>query len=76
MKTFKTIIFLSFIFQASLSFSQDSSDIRIGTDEITKTGPNYYNYADKDKVNIEVSLWGYVKNPGRYLIPQGTKAID
>lgn len=49
---------------------------RIGEDEITLTGPNYYNYSDKNKVNIEVSLWGFVKNPGKYLIPRGTTVLD
>lgn len=61
---------------AGIATGQDSSDIRIGFDEITRTGANYYNYADKNKVNIEVSLWGYIKNPGRYLVPQGTTVID
>ncbi|MCB0722422.1 MAG: SLBB domain-containing protein [Ignavibacteriae bacterium] len=56
--------------------AQDSNDVKIGINELSKTGANYYNYADLDKVNIEVNLWGYVKSPGKYLIPQGTTAID
>jgi protein involved in polysaccharide export with SLBB domain len=49
---------------------------RIGEEEIQKVGANYYNYSDKDRVNIEVSLWGFVKSPGKYLIPRGTTFTD
>lgn len=55
--------------------AQDPNE-RIGIDEILKTGLHYYNYADKDKVNIEVSMWGYIKSPGKYLIPNGTTLLD
>ena len=70
-----TGIILLLIVSSNVSYSQDDRE-RIGEDELLKSGPNYYNYSDKDKVNIEVSLWGYVKNPGKYLIPRGTTAIE
>lgn len=55
--------------------AQDDKE-RIGLEEILKQGVNYYNYADKDKVNIEVIVWGGIKNPGKYLIPVGTTVVD
>lgn len=55
--------------------AQDQKE-RIGSDEIIKNGINYYNYADKDKINFEIGIWGYIKSPGKYLIPQGTTLID
>lgn len=55
--------------------AQDNKE-KIGFDELSKTGINYYNYSDKDKVNFEVSIWGYVRSPGKYLIPAGTTFID
>lgn len=36
----------------------------------------YYNYGDKDKVNIDVNIWGFVKYPGKYLIPKGSTVQD
>lgn len=78
MKTQKRLVlFLCFIgiFIFDLANGQDVKE-RIGTDELMKTGINYYNYSDKDKVNFEVSVWGYVKSPGKYLIPKGTSFID
>lgn len=76
MRALILILLVSFIL-APVCFSQDSTyNERIGPYETLKSGVNYYNYADPDKVNIEVSLWGYVRNPGRYLVPKGTTAID
>lgn len=71
----KGLLILIFLVLPAIVFSQDDRE-KIGEDEINMTGPNYYNYADKDKVNIEVSLWGYVRNPGKYLIPRGTTILD
>jgi hypothetical protein len=72
-------VLFAFIIIGILSVSdiigQDKNE-RIGNDELIKTGMNYYNYADKDKVNFEVSVWGYVKSPGKYLIPVGTSFVD
>jgi len=56
-------------------FAQDGKE-RIGPEDLKITGANYYNYSDKEKVNIEVNLWGYIKNPGKYLIPKGTTFLD
>lgn len=39
-------------------------------------GVNYFNYSDPDKVNIEVIVLGGVKNPGKYLVPEGTTFLD
>jgi hypothetical protein len=52
------------------------NDTRSGEEELKKTGINYFNYSDPDKINIEVIVLGGVKNPGKYLVPQGTNVID
>ncbi|CAN5391916.1 hypothetical protein BH10BAC5_BH10BAC5_11110 [soil metagenome] len=54
----------------------DTVGVRIGPYESNKTGINYYNYSELNKVNIEVSIWGGVKNPGKYLVVRGTKLVD
>jgi len=36
----------------------------------------YYDYSDPDGLNIKVSIWGYVKYPGRYVIPQRSDLKD
>ncbi|MCE1164396.1 MAG: SLBB domain-containing protein [Bacteroidetes bacterium] len=55
--------------------AQDINE-RLGIPEELKTGLFYYNYGDKNKLNIEVMVWGYIKAPGKYLIPQGTKFTE
>jgi len=51
-------------------------DTRVGEDELKKTGINYFNYSDPDKINMEIIVLGGVKNPGKYLVPEGTTVID
>ncbi|MCJ7554564.1 MAG: SLBB domain-containing protein [Ignavibacteriaceae bacterium] len=54
----------------SLLYSQD--DIQIGN----QSSANYrynggvYDYSDPSAVNIKVQLWGYVRFPGYYIIPE------
>lgn len=69
------ILLFVICFLGNITIAQDTKE-RIGQDEIIRTGSNYYNYAEKDKVNFEVSVWGYVRSPGKYLIPSGTTFID
>lgn len=33
----------------------------------------YYNYTEGDEVGILVNVWGSVRNPGLYEVPQGTR---
>lgn len=54
-------------------YAQD--DTRVTAEELKKTGMNYFNYSDPGSVNIEVTVLGGVKYPGRYLIPEGTNVI-
>lgn len=55
-------------------FAQD--DTRVTAEELKKIGYNYFNYSDPGKINIEITVLGGVKNPGRYLIPEGTTFIE
>lgn len=35
-----------------------------------------YDYSDPESINIIVSVWGFVKYPGRYTIPDRTTIMD
>lgn len=54
----------------------DSLKYLIGELELKKGGANYHNYSEPEKINFEVTLWGGVRSPGRYLIPKGTTLFD
>lgn len=49
---------------------------KVGNDGNFNQQGAYYNYGDKDKVNIDVNIWGFVKYPGKYLIPKGSNVQD
>jgi hypothetical protein len=50
--------------------------VNVGEALMTPQNGSFYNYSDKNKVNIEVNIWGFVKNPGKYLIPKGSSVQD
>ena len=61
------LIFISY----NYSYSQPDRE-QVGNENLLNiSGGAFYNYAQKNKVNIEVNIWGYVKNPGKYLVPKG-----
>lgn len=71
------LIIVLFIVSFQNGFSQlaDSNYIKIGPEELQRfKGGHYYNFADKNKVNIEIILLGNLA--GKYLIPEGTKLFD
>lgn len=73
-------IFLSFLIFILIStnncFSQNDSDkIKIGPEELQiAKGGHYFNFSDKNKVNIEIIVLGL--GAGKYLLPQGTTLFD
>ncbi len=69
---FSILIILSL---PTILFSQNDRE-KVGNNEINSQQGGYYNYGDKNKVNIEVNIWGYVKFPGKYLIPKGSTVMD
>jgi len=69
-------IFIALLILFSLSaYAQDKNE-KIGIPDEFKIGTNYFNYGDKDKVNIDVFVWGSIRVPGKYLIPQGTTLME
>ena len=74
----KNTIFISailFLITVCQGRSQEDS-IKFGLLETSKMGKNYYNYSDPDKGNIEVIVWGGIKSPGIYLVPEGTSLVQ
>ncbi len=69
------LIFL-FLFSA-ISFAQDDDyQLGLGQDQIRQNQGAYYDYSDPGGLNIKVSVWGYVKYPGRYIIPDRSNIND
>lgn len=69
----KRVIFLFLLFIIT-SFAQD---IKVGAPEGRNnfTG-GFYDFSDPRYVNIMVNIWGYVKFPGKYYVPENSKILD
>ncbi|MCP5061879.1 MAG: hypothetical protein GY936_05365 [Ignavibacteriae bacterium] len=64
-------------FQALL-FSQ-VRDYELGSQFTGKMQNRYggfYDYSDPGSFNISISVWGFVKYPGRYVVPEYTTVVD
>jgi SLBB domain len=71
------IIFIAALFFSSISFAQNS-DLQVGsnTSELRQNQGALYDYSDPSTLNIKVSVWGFVKFPGRYIIPIESNVYD
>jgi hypothetical protein len=76
MRSFITIIFLLLSLFFNLSAQQDDYQLGMNPNYLRPTQGAYYDYSDPEGLNIKVSVWGYVKYPGRYVIPQYSDIKD
>lgn len=77
MKKILYAVLLSVLFLNVKIFSQ-TGDIKIGTDLYRQGNYNgaFFDYSDPEAVNIKVAVWGFVRFPGRYMVPSYTKVKD
>ncbi|MBI5726621.1 MAG: SLBB domain-containing protein [Ignavibacteriales bacterium] len=75
MRVPKLIIFLIAIY-TGLAFGQ-TENTRMGSiyKQVPTTG-GFYDYSDPGTVNMNVSVWGYVRMPGKYMIPLNVTVAD
>lgn len=57
-------------------FAQEEVQLGASFGQFRQTQGAFYDYSDPESVNIKVSVWGFVKFPGRYIIPYYTNAFD
>ena len=70
--------FVLFILLAiQTTFAQDK-DVQIGSslNQRLQSQGGYFDYSDPEAVNIKVSVWGFVKYPGKYVIPDYSNLSD
>ncbi len=66
--------FLAFMF--SNSYAQEDIQIGKSRNEIDRYNGAFYDYSDRDAINIRVMVWGYLKFPGQYIIPSTSSVND
>jgi len=77
MKKLYLIFFIAFIIYP-VYISAQEKDYQIGLDPnyLRQSSGGYYDYSDPNGINIKVAIWGYVKYPGRYVIPMRSDIKD
>jgi len=68
-------VFLFLLVNDSLSQTKDY-EIGSATSGQYRPQGGYFDYADPASVNIKVSIWGYARYPGRYVVPINTTLMD
>lgn len=72
----KTIFILFFLL--SLSLLAQVKDYEIGVSPFDKNlrQGGLYDYSDPSSVNMRVAVWGFMRYPGRYIVPVNTTVAD
>jgi len=72
-----SLLILVMLIVSSSVFSQ-VKDYEIGSSTfgMQRTQGGYFDYSDPESVNIKIGVWGFVKYPGRYLVPINTTVSD
>lgn len=70
-----TIIALLFFISANPLYPQEN--VELGSlNTIRNLSGSFYDFSEPGKLNIRVAVWGYVRNPGKYIIPSSSNAAD
>ena len=76
MRIILTILSLMILCSYSSYSQQEDYQLGLNPKYLGQNQGAYYDYSDPEGLNIKVSVWGYVKYPGRYVIPQRTDIKD
>jgi polysaccharide export outer membrane protein len=77
-KSLKFFLVILFLIVFPIIISAQNNDIQMGSG-LNKNGliqGGLYDFSDPSSLNIKVSVWGFVKFPGKYVIPVYSKIID
>lgn len=78
MRNFFVIVTAIMLCGTGFMFAQNEG-VQIGSNLNTmRTTPagGYYDYSDPQAVNIKVAVWGWVRYPGKYIIPAYSNVND
>lgn len=66
------------LFSLPLLLNAQENDISLGTQYtgFQQRLSGFFDYSDPEAINMRVSIWGFVRYPGRYLVPIYTTVTD
>lgn len=74
----RKLFFILILFSTPLFITAQENDISLGaqyTGTLQRQG-GFFDYSDPESINMRVSVWGFVRYPGRYLVPIYTTVTD
>ena len=71
---FSAVIFISFSSNIFSQITDYELGAKLSRTQYQQTG--YYDLSDPEAVNIKVAVWGYVRYPGKYMVPSYTTILD
>ena len=76
MKKTLFILSLSLLFQFAASAQSDNLQVGGGLNKMFQSNAGFYDYSEPSVVNIKVSIWGFVRFPGKFIIPSYSSLQD
>ena len=76
--SFKVNYTLMLLFIFALTINAQDKNYSLGSNILDRTYNQsaYFDFSDPTTVNIKVSVWGWVKYPGKYNVPIYTTPVD
>ncbi len=77
MRNFISVFTILFLLGSGYIFAQNEG-VQIGSSmsQRYQSAGGYYDYSDPQAVNIKVAVWGWVRYPGKYVIPAYSNVND
>jgi polysaccharide biosynthesis/export protein len=77
-KSLKKTFVILFLIVFPIIISAQNNDIQLGSgsNKIGAMQGGLFDFSDPSSVNIKVSVWGFVRYPGKYVIPVYSKIND
>ena len=73
----KSFLVLVLLALTSMAWGQNKNyEIGSMNPQMQHTNGGFYDYSDPTDVNIKVSVWGFVRYPGKYVVPIYTNVLD
>lgn len=71
-------VLLLFLLTAPFILRAQTNDLKIGSDpsQFKQINGALYDFSEPDQMNIKVAVWGFVRFPGRYIVPITTTVTD
>ena len=73
-RSFSLLVFITILSPSALFAQQTQSDF--AQTRPSASAASYYYIAKPGELTMQVNIWGFVKNPGRYEVPTSTDLIQ